>query len=232
MLIVNELFKSVQGEGNEAGRVTAFIRFTGCDFKCPFCDSKHTWTVNENNKKYTPEELFREVEKLKVNHITLTGGNPAIWNDEMREFLEIMKENEYFISMETQGSIYKDWFKLIDNIVISPKNIPNRPINEVKYKETIQTIIDNAQNVIIKTPVFNTDDIQWVKNFVKFNGDYKIYLSVGNEHLDETDGDKFRKLILEKYLWLIEEVLKDEELKNYNVLPQLHTLVWINEQGK
>lgn len=232
MLIVNEIFKSIQGEGNEIGRITAFIRFTGCDFKCSFCDSKHTWSIEEKSVKYTPLELFKKVEELKVNHITLTGGNPAIYNDEMKEFLEILKEHNYFISMETQGSIYKDWFKLLDNLVISPKNIENRPIKDEEYKSIIQKIINNAKKVIIKTPIFNTEDIKWIKEFITFTGDFDIYLSVGNEYLEETNPDKFRKLILNKYLWLIEEVLKDEELKNYNVLPQLHTLLWINEREK
>ena len=75
---VNEIFKSIQGEGNEAGRVTCFVRFVGCDFKCPFCDSKHTWTTSNTDFDVTPQEFFEEVEKFKVNHVTLTGGNPAL----------------------------------------------------------------------------------------------------------------------------------------------------------
>lgn len=231
MLTINELFASIQGEGNEAGKPTIFIRFTGCDFKCHFCDSKHTWLKSNKDIKLSAEDLFERVKELKIKHVTLTGGNPALYKEPMKEFVKILKENGYEISIETQGSIYRDWFKYIDNIVISPKNIPNRPLNEEEYKETIQKIIDNhKKTLIIKIPVFNDDDIKWIKNFVKFDGDYKLFLSVGNEYLNDDDISKFRDKILTKYEWLINKVLEDEELHKCIVLPQIHTLIWANKQ--
>ena len=232
MLIINEMFKSVQGEGNEAGKPTIFIRFTGCDFKCHFCDSKHTWSISREDEKLSPDQLFKKVETFGTKHVTLTGGNPAIHQDEMKEFVKLLKENYYEISMETQGSIYRDWFSYIDNIVISPKNINNRPLEDEEYQKIIQKIIDNKRNtLIIKIPVFNEDDLRWIKEFVNFKGDYEIFLSVGNEHLDNEDISEFREKILNKYEWLINKVLEDKELNRCNVLPQIHTLVWGNKKG-
>lgn len=234
---VNEIFKSIQGEGNEAGRVTCFVRFVGCDFKCPFCDSKHTWTTSNTDLDVTPQELFEEVEKFKVNHVTLTGGNPALYNEDMQEFIEILKRNNYKVAIETQGSIYRGWFYLLDSITISPKFIDHY-LSEEKYIDNINSIIDIANDygipTIIKTPIFSKVDLEKYKFFTsKLQGKFFRYLSVGNSwtHLGNDDNN-LQELLLERYKNIIEWVLTDEELKDVYVLPQIHTLVWSNLQGK
>lgn len=234
---VNEIFKSIQGEGNEAGRVTCFVRFVGCDFKCPFCDSKHTWTTSNTDLDVTPQELFEEVEKFKVNHVTLTGGNPALYNEDMQEFIEILKRNNYKVAIETQGSIYRGWFYLLDSITISPKFIDHY-LSEEKYIDNINSIIDIANDygipTIIKTPIFNKVDLEKYKFFTsKLQGKFFRYLSVGNSwtHLENDDKD-LQGLLLERYKNIIEWALADDELKDVYVLPQIHTLVWSNLQGK
>ena len=236
---VVELFKSVQGEGNEAGKVTVFVRLGGCDFRCPWCDSKHTWTPNESGRLVEVEDLVKEIEALGVKHCTFTGGNPCIWKEPMAEILQSLKQKGFSISMETQGSKMQRWIDLVDNLVISPKNITEREkgMSEQRYKASIKMIIDTrtALNLktIVKIPIFNEQDLQWVKDFVTFDGEYDIYLSVGNDWVDMLDGTKFRALILERYKWLIETVLEDKWFTNrlVSVLPQVHTLVWLNEQG-
>lgn len=236
---VVEMFKSVQGEGNEAGKITTFVRLGGCDFRCPWCDSKHTWKPNENGQVIEVQELVKQIEQIGVKHITFTGGNPCIWNEPMAELLLELKKKEYHISMETQGSQFRPWIVAVDNLVISPKNIDDKYKNmdEVKYKETINEIIkvrtDLNLKTIVKTPIFNQGDLEWVKNFVNFDGDYEIYLSVGNDWVDMEDGMQFKELILERYKWLIETVLEDEWFTSrlVSVLPQVHTLVWCNKAG-
>ena len=233
---INEIFKSIQGEGNEAGRVTCFIRFVGCDFKCPFCDSKHTWKQCDNDFDLTPTELFNKVEEFKVNHVTLTGGNPALLKDDMKEFILLLKKNNYRVAIETQGSIYRDWFYLLDNITISPKFIEHY-LSEDKYVDNINSIIDIANDynipVIIKTPIFTKEDLETYKHFTsKIEGKFSRFLSVGNSWTYlENDDKHFQELILERYRDIINWALEDEELKDVYVLPQIHTLVWQNLQG-
>lgn len=234
---INEIFKSIQGEGNEAGRVTCFIRFVGCDFKCPFCDSKHTWKSSSFDLQLTPEELFEKVKEFNVNHVTLTGGNPALHGSDMEQFIALLKENDYKVSIETQGSIYRNWFYLLDNITISPKFTGhNLPIEE--YVDNINSIIDIANDydipVIIKSPIFDKDDLLKYKNFTsKLQGRFSRFLSVGNSWTNLDDKDCYLQvLLLARYKDIIEWVLDDEQLNDVSVLPQIHTLVWSNLQGK
>ena len=234
---VNEIFRSIQGEGIEAGRVTCFVRFTGCDFRCRFCDSKHTWVASDKDLIYTPQQLFDEIQKMNVNHVTLTGGNPAIYEDDMEILLNLLKDNGYKIAIETQGSIYRSWFRLIDSITISPKFI-NHYLTEETYIDNINSIIDIANDYgvmpIIKSPIFSENDIKKYKEFTsRLDGKFLRYLSVGNSwtDLELKDGDLLIQLLLDRYRNLINLVLMDKELKDVSILPQIHTLVWANMQG-
>ena len=234
-----EIFRSVQGEGNEAGKITTFVRLGGCDFKCPWCDSKHTWNPGQNGEMLTVEEMFNKIESFACKHVTFTGGNPAIWVKPMEELVKLLKLNGYQLSMETQGSQYRTWMANIDNLVISPKNIPDscKSVTDKEYKETIQRIIDLrdtfGRKTIIKTPIFNQDDLEWVKEFVNFDGKYEVYLSVGNDWIDMEDTVQFRTLILDRYKWIIEQVVADSWFveRKASVLPQVHCLVWDNKTG-
>lgn len=234
-LNVIEVFRSVQGEGNEVGRITTFVRLGGCSFRCAFCDSKQTWEPGKHGEMLTPMELFERIESLQTDHVTITGGNPAIWQEQMQELLELLKSEGYLVAMETQGDIFRSWMNLVDNMVISPKNIDNLPITVEEYKQNIQTIITyrGSKSTIIKTPIFNYDDLEWVKQFVNFEGKYNVYLSVGNDWTDMTDTQQFRTLILDRYKLLIETVLQDKWFldNGVSVLPQIHTLVWDNLSG-
>ena len=232
---VIEMFKSIQGEGNEVGKITTFLRLGGCSFRCGFCDSKQTWEPGKHGRMIEVDDLVNELEQYKTKHVTITGGNPAIWKEPMLELVLKLKEMRYTIAMETQGDIFQPWMSVIDNMVISPKNIENLPITIEQYKENIQKIIDRrgSKTTIIKTPIFNKDDLNWFKDFVQFDGNYKIYLSVGNDWTDMTDTAKFRELILARYKWLIEEVLQDQWFVDRQtcVIPQVHVLVWDNKAG-
>ena len=204
------------------------------------CDSKQTWEPGKNGEMLTVDETVTRIEEMATNHVTITGGNPAIWKEPMEQLLIQLKIKGYKISMETQGDIYRDWMCLVDNLVISPKNIPNLPITVDEYKRNIQKIItmrSQGQNLglvtIIKTPIFTQKDLDWFKEFVDFKGEYKIYLSVGNDWVYMEDETEFRKLILQRYKWLIETVIEDKWFcdRHASVLPQIHTLVWTNISG-
>lgn len=115
---VNEIFYSLQGEGRWAGRGAIFIRFSGCNLKCPFCDtdfSKHT--------DMTPWEIMQEVTKLARDvMVVLTGGEPSLQNEkEMAKLCQLLHIENYYIAIETNGTnLLKQ--ENYDWITISPKD--------------------------------------------------------------------------------------------------------------
>ena len=134
------IFKAVQGEGPESGLgATVFIRTHLCNLRCPWCDTKESWTDDNLKKLYserntpikwkTADEIFQEVEELEKNFfhksICLTGGEPLMEENKnfmLYELLPLFIEAGYSIDLETNGSIdykeYKDKFKKCE--VIDP----------------------------------------------------------------------------------------------------------------
>lgn len=71
----------------------------------------------------TAEEIFAELKDIggdAFSHVTISGGNPALLK-QLDAFIELLKENNIRAALETQGTVYQDWFTLIDDLTISPK---------------------------------------------------------------------------------------------------------------
>lgn len=89
MLIpIQEIFVSLEGEGPDVGTPTLFIRVAGCDFKCPWCDTKESWS--SSRKAQSLDEILTKVcFLLKVNtgvrRVSITGGNPSLYKGGCRE---------------------------------------------------------------------------------------------------------------------------------------------------
>ena len=105
-MIVNEKFRSLQGEGPCVGFPSTFVRFSKCVLNCPFCDSKHTWKDEEGNIKIEDTNSFQElldyIEK-GPRHVVLTGGEPLINYDgvEFRALLYYLVNHGYETTLET-----------------------------------------------------------------------------------------------------------------------------------
>lgn len=96
---VNEIFYSIQGEGRWAGRAAIFVRFSGCNLLCPFCDTDfHSYT------EYTAKQLIEEIKKAAPDckFIVLTGGEPTLQVD--NTLTCALGYEGYYIAMETNGT--------------------------------------------------------------------------------------------------------------------------------
>ena len=127
---VNEIFYSVQGEGEFAGTSAVFVRFSGCNLSCPWCDTDHTYA-----EEMTKDSLEKTVRGLLAGHdgaiIVLTGGEPALQLHDDEPLFQGFADH---ICIETNGTLpVPDW---VDWITVSPKNeldpIVPRP-NELKF---------------------------------------------------------------------------------------------------
>ncbi|MDE7304160.1 MAG: putative 7-carboxy-7-deazaguanine synthase QueE [Oscillospiraceae bacterium] len=100
---IAEMFSSINGEGTHAGQLAFFIRFTGCNLNCSYCDTK--W-ANEPNAPYTEmtaEEILSEVKKSGIKNVTVTGGEPLI-QQEIIPLLETLCGDGRYVEIETNGS--------------------------------------------------------------------------------------------------------------------------------
>lgn len=111
---INEIFYSLQGEGAHTGCPSVFVRFSGCNKRCFFCDTEH-----QSGVEMTDEQIIDEVNRYPARWIVLTGGEPSLWIDS--EFIcRLKRDTDKMIAIETNGSLPIP--AEIDWITVSPKS--------------------------------------------------------------------------------------------------------------
>jgi len=96
---VTEIFFSIQGESTLAGEPCVFVRFTGCDLRCQYCDTEYAFY---GGQKMTPEEIIAEVRKHPARFVCLTGGEPTLQKD-LPQLAQKLLDLGYQVSLETHG---------------------------------------------------------------------------------------------------------------------------------
>lgn len=118
---INEIFQTIQGEGFHTGTPAIFVRLQGCPVGCPWCDTKHTWTVNDENQipvsdllaKNGDSEQFSQLtaaaigqvfieQNYTARHVVITGGEPAMYD--LSALTKQLHEAGYSIQVETSGT--------------------------------------------------------------------------------------------------------------------------------
>lgn len=110
---INEIFYSLQGEGHHTGYPSVFIRFSGCNLRCPFCDTRHNEGIMMND-----DDIIRAVNLYRADWIVLTGGEPALAIDD--EFVRTLKRTTgKRVAIETNGTYEVP--ESVDWVTVSPK---------------------------------------------------------------------------------------------------------------
>jgi len=101
MLRVTEIFHSIQGESSHAGRPCAFVRLTGCNLRCRWCDSEYTFTGGE---KMSIDAIVDQVKGYGCNLVEITGGEPLAQSESL-EMIQRFCDEGFEVLIETSGSI-------------------------------------------------------------------------------------------------------------------------------
>ena len=118
---LHEIFTSIEGEGPEVGTPTVFVRTAGCNFKCPFCDTRKSWDL-ENSDTITVSKLVRLVERRLcsgVRRVSITGGNPALHKTEVLALVSALQVPGRSFNLEhpgLHGYSYAEEFEFIENL--------------------------------------------------------------------------------------------------------------------
>lgn len=238
---VAEIFgPTVQGEGPNVGVKCIFVRVAGCDFKCDWCDSKFSWDVKK--EQYTGaiklmNDLIKMCNDTSTRHVVFTGGNPCLYD--LGIVVRGLTAQHIKVDVETQGSILPLWLGHIDTLVISPKPpSSNQPDVYHEVNEFIKGItLHKPKNIAIKIPIFDVCDIYFAERYasmieavrIEFEFEVKLYLSVGNDDVNELGDISDR--ILDNYRNLIACINDSNKFPNVYILPQVHTLLYGNKQG-
>jgi 7-carboxy-7-deazaguanine synthase len=114
---ISEIFHSLQGEGRLSGVPSVFIRTSGCNLRCVWCDTPYTsWTPD--GKEMTLEEIFQSIESYSLSHVVITGGEPLLAH-QIEELSAKLKKAGAHVTIETAATIFKP--VTCDLISMSPK---------------------------------------------------------------------------------------------------------------
>lgn len=237
---VAEVFgPTVQGEGPLAGMPTYFVRFGGCDYQCSWCDSLHAVLPEHVRKldRLTIDQIVERVEMLPEgpNMVTLSGGNPAL--HDLTEMVEALHDRGMLVSVETQGSLWRDWLGDVETLVVSPKPPSSGEATDANAKRhaAFMVQLERAMRqrtdpfVSVKIVVFDDRDYEWAAGwFRQYDGlDARMFLSVGTDSI----GAEPLTQTVERFAWLAGEVAHDPRMASVSVLPQLHVLAWGHKLG-
>lgn len=239
-VLISEVFGPVvQGEGPIIGRRTIFIRTFGCDSRCMGiggggCDTLYAvdpvYPGAETRTLMSFEEIVQKVLQLDQGHrlpITISGGNPAMWD--LTVLVDYLQGLWHEVWIETQGTIWRDWLKQCDKVVVSPKG-PG--MNDVRHGvlpiNSLQPFVDNVVDLSFKVVVFVEADLDYAEKIHIAFPSTPLYLSVGSP-VDQYGYD--RAVLNDRLRIVMEQVLQRPALSRAIVLPQLHALAYGGSRG-
>lgn len=123
---IAETFVSIQGEGKLAGTPSWFVRVSGCNLRCAWCDTAYASWAPEGAKR-TIEELLDEASRSGVRHAVVTGGEPMIFED-VEALTRGLRDAGLHVTIETAGTVFRD--VACDLMSISPKLASSTPRND------------------------------------------------------------------------------------------------------
>lgn len=169
ILPVMESFYTLQGEGFHAGRAAYFVRLSGCDVGCVWCDVKESWETRNDQMK-SIDEIVQIIVTYPSKFVVLTGGEPAMYN--LSSLISKLKDNKMYIAIETSG-VYSlngdvDWY------TFSPK----------KFKKPCEEAYTRANE--LKVIIYNKTDFKWaLEHQKKVNSNCLLYLQPEWSKLEE-----------------------------------------------
>ncbi len=159
MLKINEIFYSIQGESSAAGLPTTFVRLTGCNLRCTYCDTEYAFYEGED---FTVEEAIRKVEEHGCKLVEVTGGEPLMQKD-VFPFMTKLCDKGFDVMLETSGSLPIEKVDKRVKIIMDLKTPSSGMMNKNLY-ENIEYLKPNDE---VKFVIGTQEDYNWSKEQIE-----------------------------------------------------------------
>ena len=159
---ISEIFYSIEGEGIEIGRPEVFVRLSGCNLRCKWCDTKYAL---KNGKEMSVEDIIQEVGKYPCKNVSITGGEPLLQRRELLELVKRFKDLGYWIQINTNGTIFdEEIFKLVDLISMDCKCPSSGMKSDLEVIRKTKELFDPKTQ--FKFIISDKRDYEYAKNVV------------------------------------------------------------------
>jgi 7-carboxy-7-deazaguanine synthase len=158
---ITEIYKSLQGESTYAGLPCVFVRLTGCNLRCSWCDTEYSFY---GGKKMTPEQVLDAVECLSPDggYVEITGGEPMLQERELVPLMQRLLDNGYKVLLETSGEralerVQAQVIKIVD------VKCPGSNEGESFRVENLATLTANDE---VKFVISDRHDYEFARDFM------------------------------------------------------------------
>jgi 7-cyano-7-deazaguanosine (preQ0) biosynthesis protein QueE len=239
-MFINEIFgPTIQGEGKSLNKSVLFIRLSGCNLACSFCDTPYTWnwvgTPFVHPDKYEPKKETHAmstkeiVDKLleldsTIQSVVISGGEPLLQQKSLIELFRVLKQLGYWIEVESNGTVKpeEEFLSLVDQINCSPKLASSGPDNIITKRRNKDSLLRlaNSEKVYFKFVVTDAEDLKEINELVS---EYKI--SPSRVYLMPEGYTR------QKQLEHQQKVLELCLYHGYNFSPRMHVLIYDKKRG-
>ena len=210
IFLINEIFTSIEGETSYQGIPMLFIRFTGCNLRCKYCDTKYAY---EEGEEYTLDGIVKIVENSELDFVHITGGEPLIQKN-LIELLKAIKGKKILI--ETNGSIDIRPFQFENTVLITDIKTPGSGEADKNHFKNLDYLrkCDELKFVIV-----DRNDYIWAKALIEKHNllkkEFVINLSPAIPYLEPSE--------------LADWIVKDNLKVRFNL--QIHKFIWGDRRG-
>lgn len=213
---VSEIFDSIEGEGKRTGYMSIFVRLTGCNLRCSYCDTKYAQIMGQEDTKMTEEEIIEKIKSYPWKRVTLTGGEPLL--HDVDHLLQALALNNYEVNIETNGAVpllekrYDKMFYTMD------WKCPSSGENGKMLYENLRKL---DRKDVLKFVVGNKEDLEEMRKIVE-NKDYAFWWVRPMIYVSPVFGEIEPREIV--------EYIKEYGLRHVCMQVQLHKIIWNPEE--
>ena len=212
-VVKDGIFFTVQGEGPFIGYPMIFVRFSGCNLKCEWCDTKYSW---EDGEEMSVADVVEEIREFPCKRVCFTGGEPLLQQQDIVKIIENFGI-DYDFHFETNGTIEPvNYLSNLGFHIISPK---------LQFSYNVAPYYRNESLGYFKFVITGEDDLLDVLKFIEYNN-------------LQNRGNKFylmpESITVEKQQDILPKLIcfaKSHTELNFIVTPRLHILAYGNKRG-
>jgi 7-carboxy-7-deazaguanine synthase len=162
MLVVNEIFYSIQGESTQAGRPCLFVRLTGCNLRCTWCDTVYAFY---EGRAASVTDLLQQIDDVGCRFVEITGGEPLLQKEVYSLMQELLRRG-YEVAVETGGGVS------IEQVPEGVKRIvdikcPGSGMVERNHWDNLELLREGDE---LKFVLLDREDYLWAKQEIESRG--------------------------------------------------------------
>jgi 7-carboxy-7-deazaguanine synthase len=225
---ISEIFYSLQGEGRLVGTPSLFIRTSGCNLRCVWCDTSYT-SWRPEGSSWPLAKILRRVDEHAARHVVITGGEPML-AAEIAELAAALRRRGKHVTIETAGTLFKP--VACDLISLSPKLANSTPWKRAKGKfaamhEQRRLNLPALQSFIDRYDYQLKFVVDSKADFAEIGGLVARLKNVDATRVLIMAQGTTRKQLEEKRAWIVQACLDH----GYGFTPRLHIELFGNRRG-